>query len=155
MMNLEKSKLYNLIRHKAGSKMLRQAEEINLCIRLEYCIEENIADDYCEKLVNDYKRRYPQMIEEIPMEYLTVSEAVVISLADLMHLPYIYVYMLKTLASANKNIEAFVNKKIAICQANLWRVPLDDGVENKDSFSRVYSDFLEDESFSPSRILLS
>ena len=155
MMNLENNKLYNLIRHKAGSKMLRQAEEVNLCIRLEYCIEENIADEYCQKIINEYKRRYPQMIQEIPMEYLTIGEALDISLEDLTHLSYIYVHILETIASTNKNIEDIVNNKIAVCEASMWRIPLPIGVENKDSFTRVYSDFLKDETFSPSRILLS
>jgi hypothetical protein len=154
-MNLEKNKLYNLIRYKAGSKMLRQAEEVNLCIRLEYCIEENIADEYCQKIIGEYKRLYPQMIQEIPMDYLTISEALDISLDDLTHIPYIYVHILETLASTNKYIEDIVNNKIAVCEASLWRLPLPLGVENKDSFNRVYSDFLKDESFSPSRILLS
>jgi hypothetical protein len=154
-MNLENNKLYNLIRHKAGSKMLRQAEEVNLCIRLEYCIEESIEDEYCQKMIDEYKRRYPQMIEEIPMDYLTISEALDISLDDLSFLPYIYVHILETLASTNKNIEGIVNNKISICEARNWRVKKSDTVQNKDSFSVVYSDFLKDDTFSPSRILMS
>jgi len=139
MSTYEDNSLYMMIRDRAGSKMLRQAEQINTFNHVN-----SLFNDKASILINNVWKLYPVLDEETPMSFITFSEVSRIKEKELEGLPWIYVDMLRVLTWQDKFSSRLVNEMIDKSPAAAWRIPLAPGVDNKDAFEYTYSRWYEE-----------
>lgn len=133
-LDLSKNAIYQLIRQRAGSKMLRQAEEIQMYIRVQYYLEEDCLLEAIKEMDSFYETYYP-LVEETPMGSISLCEFLDATKGNEIHtLPWIYGMMLQTITSGLPYLEVLVDKMLK----TPWRVPLKEGVQKKDAFMHTY-----------------
>ena len=135
------NKLYQLIRNHAGTKMLREAEEILTYNKVQYLLEENMPD-HAIKAIETHNIDYESFTKYEPMRLLTLEQVKAINAYDLELIPWIYVHMLETL-SQDEEVAPLVAEMIRGSPAAAWRVPLEPSVNYGDAFSDVYSNWLQ------------
>jgi hypothetical protein len=132
--------LYHLIRERAGSRMLREAEEMETYNNAnalfkeakEKCVEEAFTQ------IKHFKERYPILETEIPMGFISLREIAQIDLIELHELPRIYVDMLRSLTWNDEIAGSILNRMIED-----WWGALSD-VENGDAFDHAYAEWFNE-----------
>jgi hypothetical protein len=135
---MEANKTYQLIRANAGSKMIREAEQM-------------IAYDYVNELLSEQQQsaaiqrmsrfldEYPVPEKETPPNLLNFSEVAQIDFKDLQEIHSIYLEILRSLTWDNNTTAGFVNEAISQALKAAYRIPLTNAVSNKDAFEYVYT----------------
>jgi hypothetical protein len=141
MESLENNSLYNLIRERAGSEMLRKAESINMYNEASDLLGENMTSEAID-LVIEFHKKYSE-VPITPMVPISLMEVCCIDDQELRDLPWIYVHMLETLVSQDYLSVSTLKHRLAASPAAAWRIPLPEGVSNADAFTYVYDDFME------------
>jgi len=137
---LSNNALYQLIRERAGSKMLRQAEEIQMYIRVHYYLEEDCLLEAIKEADTFYDTYYP-LAQETPMGSISLCEVLDNSKGNEVNtLPWLYGHMLETITSGIPYIEVFIDTILK----TPWRVPLKEGVQKKDAFMHTYLHWMMD-----------
>jgi hypothetical protein len=132
--------LYQLIRERAGTKMLREAEQVNIYNWIQELLCEGLTHDVGEQ-VEYFFKHYPPLAIEMPQGAITLSEVVQIDKNELEQLPWIYVDMLRTLAADDGVTDLMLDEMLKTSPAAAWREPLKDAVANKDIFEYTYTDW--------------
>ena len=135
------NKLYQLIRNHAGSKMIREAEEILTYNKVQYLLEENMPEEAL-KAIGNYNTNYESFTQYVPMKLLTLEQVKAISASDLELIPWIYVHMLETLCQS-EDVAPIIKPMIYESPAAVWRVPLDPSVDYGNAFSHVYINWFQ------------
>lgn len=139
-MDYTSNQLYHLIRQRAGSKMLRQAESINMYSQ----VSEYLDDSHLDSAIQAHKTfevNYPRGTES-HMGHVSLEEITAIRTKDLTDLPWIYVHMLETLSAHDEFAADLLNMKLESSPAAAWRIPLPSHVAEADSFQYVYEEWL-------------
>lgn len=126
--------LYSLIYERAGSKMIMDAEEIQMYITVDYFLSEGFKDRAIDVASEFDDMTYSYGYS--PQRPITYEEVMKINPKDLENIPWIYVHVLETLC-AGTEAEKAVNDLIKASEATKWRIPLDSGVANRDAFEHV------------------
>jgi len=135
--------LYLLIRARAGSKMLREAEQVNAYVMVhEFMCEENSVEAGLK--IRQFHEEYPVLEKEILMSPITLDEVELIDSKELQDLPWIYLYMLRALTWTNELAAQKVNELIKASPAQAWRGPFIGVVDNKDIFEYIYTKWYRD-----------
>jgi hypothetical protein len=135
--------LYHLIRDRAGSKMLRQAESINMYEQVSDYLDDYLDDSHIDatiQLYKDFEIKYPSVTES-HMGAIWLDEIQNMDEYELQTLPWIYVHMLETLVSHDPLAVSLLSQKLASSPAAAWRIPLTD-VAAEDSFTHIYEEWL-------------
>jgi hypothetical protein len=135
-MDYANNALYNLIRARAGSKMLRQAESINMYEQVSDYLDDSHIDASIQ-LYKDFEEKYPNGTE-VFMGAIWLNEIQNMNAYDLQCLPWIYVHMLETLVSHDPVATSFLKEKLAASPA-AWRIPLPDV---PDAFKHIYEEWI-------------
>jgi hypothetical protein len=140
-MAYEDNALYMLIRERAGSKMLREAEQVNAYNRAQDLFSEGTQHDLemAGREINRFHQLYPPLEKEFPMDFITLSEVARINLKELEQLPWIYVDMLRVLTCRDTVAAELVDKMLKESPAAAWRPNHAVGIEAKDAFNHVYT----------------
>jgi len=137
-MDYASNALYHLIRARAGTKMLNQAESIIMYDQASYYLDEsclNMSSEVFKKFEADYPP-FP----ETPMGSISLDEIQQMNEKELQDLPWIYVFMLQTLA--NDAASNLLTQKLAASPAAAWRIPLPEGIAPADAFKHTYAEWL-------------
>lgn len=137
-MDYANNALYNLIRSRAGSKMLRQAESINMYEQVSDYLD-NSHIDASIQLYREFEIKYPSVTES-HMGAIWLDEIQNMDAYELQCIPWIYVHMLETLVSHDPVATSFLKEKLAASPAAAWRIPLPDVPE--DAFKHIYEEWL-------------
>jgi len=132
--------LYHLIRARAGTKMLRQAESIIMYDQASNYLDETYLEHAVE-VFNKFEADYPPF-PEIPMGSISLDEIQTMDANDLKNLPWIYVFMLQTLAAHDPDASNLLNQKLAASRAAAWRIPLQEGIAPADAFKHTYDEWV-------------
>ena len=132
--------LYNLIRSRAGSKMLRQAESINMYEQVSDYLDDSHIDASIQ-LYKTFEANYPNCTES-HMGAIWLDEIQNMDAYELQTLPWIYVHMLETLVSHDPFASNFLKQKLAASPAAAWRIPLPEGIAPADAFKHTYAEWL-------------
>ena len=130
--------LYHLIRARAG-KMLRQAESIIMYDKASYYLDESCLHHAVETF-KKFEADYPPF-PETPMGSIGLDEIQQIDDKELKDLPWIYVFMLQTLAN-EPDASKLLKQKLAASPAAAWRIPLQEGIAPADAFKHAYDEWL-------------
>lgn len=134
------SNLYHLIRSRAGSKMLRQAESINMYEKVSDYLDDSHIDASIQ-LYKAFEINYPSVTES-HMGAIWLHEIQNMDAYELQTLPWIYVHMLETLVSHDPFASNFLKQKLAASPAAAWRIPLPDSIAATDAFTHIYEEWL-------------
>jgi len=138
-MDYANNALYNLIRSRAGSKMLRQAESINMYEQVSDYLDDSHIDASIQ-LYKDFETKYPSVTES-HMGAIWLHEIQNMNAYELQCIPWIYVHMLETLVSHDPFASNFLKQKLAASPAAAWRIPLPDVIA-EDAFKHIYEEWL-------------
>jgi len=144
---MEANNISQLIRANAGSKMIREAEQM-----IAYdCVSELLGEQQQAEAVERIKRfhmEYPLLEKETPPNLLNFSEIAQFSSKELQEIPSIYLEILRSLTWYNETTAAFLNEAITQALKEVYRSPLTTVVNNRDAFEYVYTKwYQESESF--------
>ena len=138
MADYQSNMLYQLIRARAGSKMIREAEQVNVYdVVEELCLEENPVE--ASRIIRQFHQDYPILDKEVLMSSIRIDEVDRIDSKELQELPWIYVYILRALTWTNELAAEGVNEKIKASPAQAWRGPFIEVVDNKEIFDYIYT----------------
>lgn len=132
--------LFQLIRARAGSKMLREAESINVYNEISELIDQNQLHSAVDR-AKQFHEHYPVPEVETPMTSVKMEEICTIDPKDLQELPWVYVHMLQTLTGHDELTGRVLNDLLSCSPAAAWRLPLTEGVSNADAFQHVYDEW--------------
>ena len=135
------SNLYNLIRSRAGSKMLRQAESINMYNQVSDYLDDSQIDAAIQ-LYRKFEENYP-IGTELHMGSIWFHEIETIDEKELEMLPWVYVHMLEALTGHNIASANLLAHKLAASPASEWRVPLPENLAPADAFTHIYEEWLD------------
>jgi hypothetical protein len=133
--------LFQLIRARAGSKMLREAESINMYDEIWEYMDENQMQ--AVDRAKQFHEHYPVPEVETPMTPMTMEEICTMDPKELQELPWVYVYVLQTLTGHDELTGRILNDLLSCSPAAAWRLPLAAGVSNADAFPHVYDEWLK------------
>lgn len=139
-MDYANNALYHLIRARAGSKMLRQAESINMYEQVSDYLDDSHIDASIQ-LYKDFETKYPNGTE-VFMGAIWLDEIQNMNAYELQCLPWIYVHMLQTLASHDPFAVTLLKQKLAASPAAAWRIPLPSSIAAEDAFKHIYEEWL-------------
>ena len=134
--------LFQLIRARAGSKMLREAESINVYNEISELIDQNQLHSAVDR-AKQFHEHYPVPEVETPMTSVTTGEICTMNAKDLQELPWVYVHMLQTLTGHDELTGRILNDLLSSSPAAAWRLPLPAGLSNAEAFPHVYNEWLE------------
>ncbi len=132
--------LYHLIRQRAGTKMLRQAESMLMYDQASDYLDESHLGHAME-IFNKFEADYPPF-PETPMGFISLSEIEAMDENDLKTLPWIYVFMLQSLTGHEPIATNLLSQKLAASPAAAWRIPLQEGIAPADAFKHTYDEWL-------------
>jgi hypothetical protein len=138
-MDYANNQLYCLIRQRAGSKMLRQAESINMYEQVSDYLDDSHIDASIQ-LYKTFEANYPNCTES-HMGAIWLDEIQNMDAYELQCLPWIYVHMLETLVSHDPVSVKLLKEKLASSPAAAWRIPLPDVIA-EDAFKHIYEEWL-------------
>jgi hypothetical protein len=138
-MEYSKNKLYHLIRQRAGTKMLRDAEGINAYDTIAYYLSECDTERAID-VAEAFHTAYPVLEKEEGMTVIMLDEVMEIDPEDLKWLPWIYVDMLRALTWNDLYSAALLNQMLMKSPAAAWRLPLDTG-PNEYAFQKTIDDW--------------
>ena len=136
----ENNALYQLIRRRAGTKMLRDAEGIIAYDIIDTYLSEEYTDKACE-IAETFHNSYPLLKNEEPMTVIMLEEILLINPKELEQLPWVYVDMLRTLTWNDPDAGALLNEMLQSSPAAAWRLPLDTTVPNEFAFKKTIDDW--------------
>jgi len=141
------NRLYQLIREKAGTKMLREAEQVNVYNWVSELIS-MVAEGpdmmkNAKNQVEQFLKTYPILETEIPMTPILFEEVSLMDEDEVAQLPWIYVHMLRSLTMSGE-ATTLLDEKLNNSYANAWRQPLPEGVTNEDAFEYIYTQWYQD-----------
>ena len=137
-MDYASNALYHLIRARAG-KMLRQAESIIMYDQVSYYLDESCLDMSSE-VFKKFEADYPPF-PETPMGSISLDEIQQMNEKELQDLPWIYVFMLQTLAD-DPVASNLLTQKLAASPAAAWRIPLPESIAPTDAFKHTYDEWI-------------
>jgi hypothetical protein len=123
------SPLYQLIRARAGSKMLRQAEAVLNYTEI-YGLIMNNKDKQALNVAIKFDAEYPLLAEEIPMTPVTLDD--IKNKLDILNLSWPYIHLLETLCADDSRAIAVINDVLGTTE----------GENKKESFYNFYSYWL-------------
>jgi hypothetical protein len=135
------SSLYNLIRERAGSEMLRQAESMKMYDQVSDFLSDNLTSEALD-LAMEFHKNYPREAPFTPMGHINLLEVCSIADKELETLPWIYVHMLETLVSQDDLASKVLKEKLAASPAAAWRMPTPEGVSNGDAFAHIFNEWV-------------
>ena len=138
--NYENNALYHLIRRRAGSKMLRDAEGIIAYDKVNSYLSEGMTVDAC-KVAESFHKSYPLLEREEAMTVIMIDEILYINAKELAAIPWVYVDMLRTLTWNDSYAGALLNDILKRSSAAAWRLPLDTTVPNEFAFKKTIDDW--------------
>jgi hypothetical protein len=132
--------LYNLIRDRAGTKMLRQAESINMYDQ----VSDYLGDSHIDVAIDIFKtfETNYSLSPETQMSAIWLHEIQKIDSKELQELPWVYVYMLQALSGHDPESAKILKEQLAASPAAAWRIPLPEEVEPVDAFKHVYEEWM-------------
>ena len=141
-MDYANNALYHLIRTRAGTKMLRQAESVNMYDQVSHYLYESCLQQAVE-LYKNFEAEYP-IGSETPMGFIWMDELEAMDSKELQDLPWIYVFMLQAMAAHSDMTTDLLKEKLAASKAAAWRYPLPEGVAAADAFKHTYDTWVAD-----------
>ena len=135
------NKLYNLIRERAGSEMLRQAEAMKMYDQVSDYLGDNLPAQAID-LAMEFHKEYPMEAPVIPMVMINLLEICSSTDKDIQELPWIYVHMLETLVSHDDLASKVLKQRLETSPAAAWRQPLPEGVSNADAFTHIFDEWV-------------
>ena len=137
--------LYQLIRERAGSKMVREAEQVNIYTWANECLGEDGGDAYVANQAKHFFETYPVLEIERPQSTITLSDVMKMSDKDIEELPWVYVDMLRSITTRSDGAIYVLITKLKRSPATAWREPIDDiTVSNEDVFEYSYTRWYKD-----------
>jgi len=140
-MAFENNALYMLIRERAGSEMVRQADAIKMYNQVSDLLSDNLPAQAFD-LSRKFQKEYPLDAPRIPMGHINLVEMCAVTDKDLQELPWIYVHMLETLVSSDDLAVKVLKERLAASPAAAWRWPLPEGVSNADAFTHIFNEWV-------------
>ena len=140
-MAFENNALYKLIRERAGSEMLRQADAMKMYDQVSDLLSDNLPAQAFD-LGMEFHNEYPMEAPFIPMVMINLVEICAATDKDLQELPWIYVHMLETLVSHDDLAVKVLKERLEASPAAAWRQPLPEGVSNADAFTHIFNEWL-------------